>query len=192
MAIRRKTTAPRKRTTTTRRRRTSTPVKSVRRVVRRKKSMLSEFFNPQTAQAGAKVCFSGAVGGIGAGLLSKLIPATVSSEMKSVYILGAGFITATVLKMPNLGAGMSAVGAYELFKQKGFLAEDSDQNFDYADSLDSLPLVLNEDQALYLQENNGMYLAEDMSYNLSEDMSYNLSEEDDSYNVGYYPEFGGF
>ena len=182
MAIRRKTTAPRKRTTTTRRRRTSTPVKSVRRVVRRKKSMLSEFFNPQTAQAGAKVCFSGAVGGIGAGLLSKLIPATVSSEMKSVYILGAGFITATVLKMPNLGAGMSAVGAYELFKQKGFLAED--QNFDYADSLDSLPLVLNEDQALYLQENNGMYLAEDMSYNLSED--------DDSYNVGYYPEFGGF
>jgi hypothetical protein len=180
MAIRRKrTTAPKKRTTTRRR---TAPVKSVRRVTRRSKSMLSEFFSPQTAQAGAKVAFSGAIGGIGAGLLTKLIPTSVSSEMKSVYILGAGFITATVLKMPNVGAGMSAVGAYQLFKDKGFLAEDS--AYDYADSMESLPMVLNEDQALYLQENDGMYLAEDMNYSLSED--------DDSYGVGYYPEFGGF
>ena len=177
MAIRRKrTAAPRKRTTTRRR---TTPVKSVRRVTRRKKSMLSEFFSPQTAQAGAKVAFSGAIGGIGAGLLSKLIPATVSAEMKSVYILGAGFITATVLKMPNVGAGMSAVGAYQLFKDKGLLAED--MQYDYADSMESLPMVLNEDQALYLQENDGMYLSED----------YSLAEDSD-YNVGYYPEFGGF
>ena len=180
MAIRRKrTAAPRKRTTTRRR---TTPVKSVRRVTRRKKSMLSEFFSPQTAQAGAKVCFSGAVGGIGAGLVSKLIPATVSSEMKSVYLLAGGFITATVLKMPNVGAGMAAVGAYQLFKDKGLLSEDSE--YDYADSMESLPMVLNEDQALYLQESDGMYL--------SEDVSYNLSEDDDSYSVGYYPEFGGF
>lgn len=179
MAIRRKrTTAPKKRTT----RRRTTAVKTTRRVTRRKKSMLSEFFSPQTAQAGAKVAFSGAIGGIGAGLLTKLIPTSVSSEMKSVYILGAGFLTATVLKMPNVGAGMSAVGAYQLFKDKGFLAEDSE--YDYADSMESLPMVLNEDQALYLQENNGMYLAEDVNYNLSED--------NDDYSVGYYPEFGGF
>lgn len=177
MAIRRKrTAAPRKRTTTRRR---TTPVKSVRRVTRRKKSMLSEFFSPQTAQAGAKVAFSGAIGGIGAGLLSKLIPATVSAEMKSVYILGAGFITATILKMPNVGSGMAAVGAYQLFKDKGLLSEDSE--YDYADSMESLPMVLNEDQALYLQENDGMYLSED----------YSLAEDSD-YNVGYYPEFGGF
>jgi hypothetical protein len=182
MAVRRKrTTTPRKRTTT--RRRTTTPVKSTRRVTRRSKSMLSEFFNATSAQAGAKVCISGAVGGIGAGLVSKLMPASVSIEMKSVYLLGAGFITATMLKMPNVGAGMAAVGAYQIFKDKGFLAED-DENFDYANSLDSLPMVLNEDQALYLQESDGMYL--------SEDMSYNLSEDDNSYSVGYYPEFGGF
>lgn len=182
MAIRRKrTTAPRKRTTTRRR---TTPVKSVRRVTRRKKSMLSEFFSPQSAQAGAKVCFSGAVGGIGAGLVSKLIPATVSSEMKSVYLLAGGFITATVLKMPNVGAGMAAVGAYQLFKDKGFLAEDNE--YDYADSMESLPMVLNEDQALYLQENDGMYLAEDINYSLAED------DNENDYSVGYYPEFGGF
>ena len=177
MAIRRKrTTAPKKRTT----RRRATAVKTTRRVTRRKKSMLSEFFSPQTAQAGAKVAFSGAIGGIGAGLLSKLIPATVSAEMKSVYILGAGFITATILKMPNVGSGMAAVGAYQLFKDKGLLSEDSE--YDYADSMESLPMVLNEDQALYLQENDGMYLSED----------YSLAEDDNSYDVGYYPEFGGF
>jgi hypothetical protein len=177
MAIRRKrTTAVKKRTT----RRRSTPVKTTRRVTRRKKGMLSEFFSPQTAQAGAKIVLSGAIGGIGAGFLSKLIPGSVSPEMKSLYILGAGFVTATVLKMPNVGAGMSAIGAYEIFKSKGFLAEDSE--YDYANSMESLPMVLNEDQALYLQENYGMYLSED----------YSLAEDDDSYNVGYYPEFGGF
>jgi len=177
MAIRRKrTTAVKKRTT----RRRTTPVKTTRRVTRRKKGMLSEFFSPQTAQAGAKIVLSGAVGGIGAGFLSKLIPASVSPEMKSLYILGAGFVTATVLKMPNVGAGMSAIGAYEIFKSKGFLAEDSE--YDYANSMESLPMVLNEDQALYLQENDGMYLSED----------YSLAEDDDSYSVGYYPEFGGF
>lgn len=177
MAIRRKrTTAVKKRTT----RRRTTPVNTTRRVTRRKKGMLSEFFSPQTAQAGAKIVLSGAIGGIGAGFLSKLIPASVSPEIKSLYILGAGFVTATVLKMPNVGAGMSAIGAYEIFKSKGFLAEDSE--YDYANSMESLPMVLNEDQALYLQENDGMYLSED----------YSLAEDDDSYNVGYYPEFGGF
>jgi hypothetical protein len=177
MAIRRKrTTAVKKRTT----RRRTTPVKTTRRVTRRKKGMLSEFFSPQTAQAGAKIVLSGAVGGIGAGFLSKLIPASVSPEMKSLYILGAGFVTATVLKMPNVGAGMSAIGAYEIFKTKGFLAENSE--YDYSNSMESLPMVLNEDQALYLQENDGMYLSED----------YSLAEDDDSYSVGYYPEFGGF
>ena len=40
--------------------------------------------------------------------------------------------------------------------------------------MSSLPMVLNENEAMYLQENN-MYLQEDMSYN-----------------VGYYPAgFGG-
>ena len=48
--------------------------------------------------------------------------------------------------------------------------------------MESLPMVLNEDQALYLQENDGMYLSED----------YSLAEDEDSYSVGYYPEFGGF
>ena len=73
--------------------------------------------------------------------------------------------------MPNVGAGMAAVAVRDLMSAKGLLAEGAN----YADSMDSLPMVLNENEAAYLQE-GGMYLAED----------------DYSYNVGYYPAgFGG-
>jgi hypothetical protein len=66
---------------------------------------------------------------------------------------------------------MAAVAVKELMSAKGLLAEGAN----YANDMDSLPMVLNEGEAMYLQENN-MYLA----------------EEDYSYNVGYYPAgFGG-
>jgi hypothetical protein len=128
-------------------------------------------FNPAMASGAAKTLLSGAVGGLGAGLLGKVLPATTSVEMRAVYTLGAGFFTSTVFKLPNVGAGMAAVAVKELLGAKGLLAEGAN----YADSLDSLPMVLNENEAMYLQEGSDMYLAEDYSYN-----------------VGYYPAgFGG-
>jgi hypothetical protein len=67
---------------------------------------------------------------------------------------------------------MAAVAVKELLSVKGLLAEDAN----YANSMDSLPMVLNEGEAMYLAENNGMYLAED----------------DYGYGVGYFPAgFGG-
>jgi hypothetical protein len=66
---------------------------------------------------------------------------------------------------------MAAVAVKELLSAKGLLAEGAN----YADPMDSLPMVLNENEAMYLQESNDMYLAEDLSYN-----------------VGYFPAgFGG-
>jgi hypothetical protein len=128
-------------------------------------------FNPAMASGAAKTLLSGAVGGLGAGLLGKVLPATTSVEMRAVYTLGAGFFTSTVFKLPNVGAGMAAVAVKELLGAKGLLAEGAN----YADSIDSLPMVLNENEAMYLQEGSDMYLAEDYSYN-----------------VGYYPAgFGG-
>jgi hypothetical protein len=56
-------------------------------------------------------------------------------------------------------------------KSKGLLSESAN----YADSMSSLPMVLNENEAMYLQENNDMYLAENYGYD-----------------VGYFPAgFGG-
>lgn len=168
---RKRTTARRKSAAPARRRRTTAKAPIRRRRSTRKKGLLSEMFNPAMASGAAKTLLSGAVGGLGAGLLGKVLPATTSVEMRAVYTLGAGFFTSTVFKLPNVGAGMAAVAVKELMSAKGLLAEGAN----YADSLDSLPMVLNENEAMYLQEGSDMYLAEDYSYN-----------------VGYYPAgFGG-
>jgi hypothetical protein len=118
--------------------------------------MLSELFNPVMAEAAAKSTLSGIIGGAGAGLALKIIPQTVSPTMKAVYLIGGGFGLSTLLKMPNLGAGMAGVGAYELLKGAGFLAEDGD--YEYANPMDSLPIVMNENTGAYLSE---AYLSDD-------------------------------
>jgi hypothetical protein len=170
MATRKRTTR-RKTAAPARRRRTAAKAPVRRRRSTAKKGLLSEMFNPAMATGAAKTLLSGAVGGLGAGLLGKVLPATTSLEMRAAYTLGAGFVTSTVFKLPNVGAGMAAVAVKELLSAKGLLAEGAN----YADSIDSLPMVLNENEAMYLQESNDMYLAEDYSYN-----------------VGYFPAgFGG-
>jgi hypothetical protein len=171
MAIRKRTTARRKSTAPARRRRTTTLKAAPRRRRTTKKGLLSELTNPAMVQGAAKTLLSGAVGGLGAGLLSKVLPASTSQEMRAAYTLGAGFFTSTIFKLPNVGAGMAAVAVRDLLSAKGLLAEGAN----YANSIDSLPMVLNEGEAMYLQENSDMYLAEDFGYN-----------------VGYYPAgFGG-
>jgi hypothetical protein len=171
MATRKRTTR-RKTAAPARRRRSVAKAAPRRRRTTRKKGLLSEMFNPAMASGAAKTLLSGAVGGLGAGLLGKVLPATTGIEMRAAYTLGAGFITSTVFKLPNVGAGMAAVAVKELLTAKGLLAEGAN----YADSMDSLPMVLNEGEAMYLQEGNSMYLA----------------ETDLSYDLGYFPAgFGG-
>jgi hypothetical protein len=108
-------------------------------------------------------------------MLNKLLPETMDPKLKGFYTLGAGFITSALLKMPNVGAGMAGVGIANLMTSAGMLAEDD--NFSYADDLQALPLVLDEDGGAFLQED---YLQEDGF----------LQEDEYSYNVGYFPEFG--
>lgn len=182
MAIKRKTAARKPRTarrsssTTVMRTQTTrrpVPVRHKRRVTR-KKGMLAELFNPQMAQAAGKSVISGAVGGAGALMLNKLLPETMDPKMKGFVTLGAGFITSALLKMPNVGAGMAGVGVANLMTAAGMLAEDD--NFSYANDLEALPLVLDENGSAFLQED---FLQEDF-----------LQEDEYSYNVGYFPEFG--
>lgn len=184
--IKRKRTTTKK--TTAPRRQKRAVMTTPKRRATRKKGGLSELFSPTMAQGGAKVLGAGAIGGVGAGLLSKLIPTTTSAEMKAIYTLGAGFITATVLKMPSIGAGMSAVAVYNLLQSKNMLGEDTDfdelgeENYTYANNLELLPMVLNEDQAMFLSGNEE-YLQEDDNEYL---------EDDNDYAVGYYgTPFGG-
>jgi hypothetical protein len=169
----------RKRTTVAKRRaprRTATKRPTVRRRTTRKKGFLSEMFNPMQAQASAKVLISGAIGGVGAGLLSKIYPQTTTPQMKALYTIAGGFIASVALKMPNVGAGMAGVGVHNLLQSQGMLAEGE---YSYANELEALPMVLNEGEAQYLAED---YLSEDY---LSED-------EENEYQVPYAPAYGGF
>tara|TARA_R100000655_G_scaffold109244_1_gene163229 strand:+ start:1637 stop:2197 length:561 start_codon:yes stop_codon:yes gene_type:complete len=163
---------PKKRTTTRRRRTT-------------KKSMLSELFNPKMASSGAKVVLSGAVGGVGAGLLDKILESNISDEkQRSAILIGAGFLTATMLKMPNVGAGMSGVGTFNLAKSSGYLAD----HYNWADTqLEKLPIMM-KDNGGYLQ-NNGDYL-QDNGYLQDGSMGMQNDQSEYSYGVGYFPEFG--
>jgi hypothetical protein len=189
-----------KRRTTTRRKKAVTPKKRSTRRVTRKKGMLSELFNANMAQAGGRTVLSGAVGGVGAGLLYKMLPEDMPVKTKAFYTLAGGFLSAVILKMPNVGAGMAGVGMYTLATESGYLSEDSNL---YADDIEALPLVLDEDyygdedmleeDGMYLQDDNmylqenGMYLQEDGMYlqEYGEEDEY-LEEDDLSYDVGYY------
>ena len=163
----------RKRRTTATRRKTSAAPKRTRKRVTRRKGMLSELLNPAMAQAAAKTVVSGAIGGLAAGFLNKVLPDEMSPKTKAFYQLGAGFLAASVAKLPNVGAGMAGVGMYNLMTVSGYLAEEG---YNYADEMEGLPVVLNESGAMYLQE-NAMYLQENGMY---------LQEDDFDYNVGYY------
>lgn len=183
--MRRRTTTRKSRPSAPRKRRSTglrTTKARTRRVTRRSKGMLSEFFDAKSAQQAGMVVAEGALGGVGATLLGKVLPASVSPQYKAVITVGAGFVTASMFKRPILGAGMASVGVVELLKSVNFLAEN---NGNWASGMDSLPMVLNEGEAMYLSE-NPMYLSE--NYYLSEDFESAGSD----YEVGYYPEFGGF
>ena len=153
------------RTTPTRRRR------------RAKKSMLSDFMSPTMAKAGAKATISRAVGGAGAGLLSKLLPATYTEKQKGGIQILAGFLTTTLVKLPNVGAGMSAIGMYNILTDAGFLSEGGDyESYNYAEEIEMLPPVLSEQEGMYLQEQEGMYLQDSGMY----------LQDDNPFSVGMY------
>jgi hypothetical protein len=176
MAVR-KRKAPARKAAPVRRRRTTKAAAPVRRRKRvtRSKGMLSELFNPAMAQAAGKTVLSGAVGGAGAVLLAKILPDTMDARKKGFVTLGAAFVTSTLLKMPNVGAGMAGVGMYSVLSASGMLAEDEFlQEYNYANELESLPLVLDEDGMDFLQEESG-FLQED---------------QENDFAVGYFPEYG--
>jgi hypothetical protein len=135
--------------------------------------MLSELFNPKMAQGTVKSMFSGAVGGFGAVTLVKMTP-NQSPITQAAIIGGTAFVAGSMLKMPNVAAGMAAIAVYRLMENAGMLAEDM-ALADYADPIEELPIMLNEDGS------PNFALAES-------DMDMMLSE---SYQVALAPPFGG-
>lgn len=155
-----------------------------RRQTRKSNFGLSEMFNPKMAQAGAKSTVSGGVGGGVAGLLWKMLP-NATPIQKVLAGSGLSFISATMVKMPNVGAGIMGGTVALGMQEQGMLNEGGMERYPYASGIDSLPMVLNENgEELYLQEEgDDMYLQQDENMYLQDDIDYN---------VGYYGQgFGG-
>jgi len=126
---------------------------------------LGELFNPATAKAGAQVMGAGALGGIIAGGLNKIL-ANQKMVTRVGIELGASFATYALLGYPSMSAGMAGAFASQEFTPfyNKFLNEDESTTFAEEDSINELPIMMNENgETISLQEDgsgNMIYLNE--------------------------------
>lgn len=178
--------------TTTKRKRRKSPVakKKTRKRRKVKKTYLGEMLSPAVATGAFKDTVSGAFGGgIGYLLEKHLIPDNTHVGMKSAILAGAGFLLASIGKMPKMGAGVSAIAGYTLIEHlsETGLSDSNDylQEIEYADPIEELPPMLDsEGQPMYLDESNSEYLQEGEGYDLAE-------RRKSVYQVPYAPNFSG-
>lgn len=138
----------------------------------RKRRGLAEMFNATTATAAAKATGAGAIGGVLAGGLLRIMRTRPTYERIGAG-LAASFFTYAVMGMPSMAAGMSgAVAALE--SQPIYDKFMSESLVDYADTdaLNSMPAqVMSENgevltlaevdgEAVYLNEAEQIMLAE--------------------------------
>jgi hypothetical protein len=172
---RKRSAAPRRRTVTRK-----APVRR-RKTTRRKKGMLSEMFTPAMARGGFNTTFSGFVGGnIGLGV-ERMMP-NQNNAMQIGAMVGGAFILATVGGMPNVAAGLSGVAGYKTGKQIAGLADGSMLANDYANEIEQLPLVLDEEGNPIVM-NDGAVLADGVTL---------MDAAGNVLRPSYAPVFGGY
>jgi len=170
---------------------TSRKTTTVRKYTKRKpKGLLGQLWTPAVARKSATATFSGFTGGF----LGKGIDVLVNNVVKPKHALinvgilaAAGFITASVFRRPELGAGIAAVAGLKIGSMVfGRLELADGENVQYARDISRMPKVLDAtgqplaDGEAYLQD------ALDLQDN---DNVIDLQEGSD-YQVGYAPEFG--
>lgn len=133
----------------------------------KKRGFLSDFSLSSPAMTGAvKSTFSGALGGITAGLVQRMM-ANQSPGMQIGGLALGSVIASWGLKAPNFGAGMAGACGMLIASEVGLLAEPGDmRNQNWANNIQRLPMFLNEDgnpmlsedyQSGYSTPNSGMY-----------------------------------
>lgn len=133
-----------------------------------KTSFLSEFVTQQEAKASFRAVMNGALGAIPAVAIEK-IATNQNPTNQGLIMIATGFGIGALGKAPQAGAGCAAIGVYKILETTGMLNDDNDylQDYDYADPLENMPMVLNDD-------------------NLYDDAPYS------DYGVGYYKSGQGF
>lgn len=167
--------AKRKKSTKTRSRRRRSPMMSApRRTTRRRRSRsaLSEMFNPTTAAAAGRAVAAGAVGGLLAGGVSRLLSKRPVYE-RIAAVGAASFVTYAVLGYPHMASGMAgAMAATESAPIYNKFMGESLVDYADVDALNSMPAeVMSEDgEVLTLAEVDGemVYLNEAEAVELAE------------------------
>jgi len=143
-------TRKRNATVTKRPRKSGTAITARRRTATRRRTRkrgLSDVFSPAIVRGGAGTVIAGALGGYLTAPAEKFMPKDWNDSQRGLAKIVGGFLTATVLGMPNIGAGMAGAGAAELAKSRDPLSEIFDMDGDvYADPeiLQSYPTYMND------------------------------------------------
>jgi len=175
---RKRNAATASKTTTTRRRRPAA-----------KKGFLADLFTPAAARSGATTLTQGAIGGFSGYYLAKILPATFQPWQKSAVLFGASYLTSTLLKKPQVAAGMAGMAGAELAMQLD--SGMSESGFDgWTDPIYEMPPMLN-DYAPFADEYS---LADEFSlsdeYSLSDD-GLNFVNTPNFPRTGYSPSYYG-
>lgn len=118
----------------------------------KKRGFLSEFSLSNPAMTGAvKSTFSGALGGITAGLVQRMM-ANQSPGMQIGGLALGSVIASWGLKAPNFGAGMAGACGMLIASEVGLLAEGNMENQQWANNIQRLPMFLNEEGNPMLSE----------------------------------------
>lgn len=157
-------TKKRKKTSSAPVRRHSVKRIKTRRKSRRKGGMLSEFSLSNPAMTGAiKGTFSGALGGVTAGLIQKMM-ANQSTGMQIGGLLLGSAVASWGLKAPNFGAGIAGASGLLIASELGMLSEGSeDSRYNWANQMKALPMFLDENGNTMLAESYQPGWAPDLS-----------------------------
>jgi hypothetical protein len=134
-----------------------------RRRRRMSETGLAELFNAQTAKAGAQVIGAGALGGLIAGGVNKVL-AKQNTITRYGLQFGASFLTYALLGYPNVSSGMA--GAFAALEGAPVYNKFLNEEGDFADveALNEMPMLMNENgETITLQEDgagNMVYLNE--------------------------------
>jgi hypothetical protein len=165
-----------------------------RRVRTRKKHGLSEMFNKATAMSTAKGAVSGAIGGYGWGMVSKNLSEKMKPMEKILIGLGASFIVGSVVKMPNISAGIGGALGYELAMEgiEG-LHEFNDYEYMEAGNLEEMAEYMDEGgNPMFLAGDGKLYYLDEMNdmdeFNEGSDQ-YRMSEEPIFLAASDYPSY---
>lgn len=138
-----------------RRRRTTMSAAPRKRRVRRRKSTKKGFLSAVGTET--KAAFNSMVSGsVGGGLYllyeDQTADAGMTPEKKGLWALAGAYAVTVMGGKPNVGAGIMGAAAYDYFKTKGLLGDESEQmrRQQWADPLQNVPVMLSD---------NEMYLA---------------------------------